>query len=192
MKIAIDIDDTLTNSFDYFIPFVAEFFGAAPEQLRRDNISYSTLPEEWRKREPEFCRAYYDRVVPDTPFRENAVRYVNLLHEEGHRIVIITARTREMYTDPYATTRAELDKNGLQYDEIVCTMDKTRACTERGIDLLIDDSVANCRAAASAGVRVLLFSGKGNAGTDVPFARVNDWEEIYLLIRRGLPTTQSK
>ena len=26
MNIAIDIDDTLTQSFDYFLPFVAEYF----------------------------------------------------------------------------------------------------------------------------------------------------------------------
>lgn len=27
MNIAVDIDDTLTDSFEYFMPFVAEFFG---------------------------------------------------------------------------------------------------------------------------------------------------------------------
>ena len=26
MNIAIDIDDTLTESFDYFLPYVAEYF----------------------------------------------------------------------------------------------------------------------------------------------------------------------
>lgn len=35
MHIAIDIDDTLTNSFDYFIPFAAEYFGAEESDLRR-------------------------------------------------------------------------------------------------------------------------------------------------------------
>ena len=35
MQIAMDIDDTLTNSFDYFIPFAAEYFGAEESDLRR-------------------------------------------------------------------------------------------------------------------------------------------------------------
>ena len=35
MHIAIDIDDTLTTSFDYFIPYVADFFGAEESDLRR-------------------------------------------------------------------------------------------------------------------------------------------------------------
>ena len=33
MNIAVDIDDTLTNSFEYFMPFVAEYFGADYEEL---------------------------------------------------------------------------------------------------------------------------------------------------------------
>ena len=47
MNIAVDIDDTLTNSFDYFLPFVAEYFGADEKELKERNISYSNLPEEW-------------------------------------------------------------------------------------------------------------------------------------------------
>ena len=41
MNIAIDIDDTLTESFDYFLPYVAEYFGADKEELRKQNIKYA-------------------------------------------------------------------------------------------------------------------------------------------------------
>ena len=54
MNIAVDIDDTLTNSFDYFLPFVAEYFGADEKELKERNISYSNLPEEWKKDEINF------------------------------------------------------------------------------------------------------------------------------------------
>lgn len=179
IRIAIDIDDTLTDSFEYFIPFVAEYFRTDERTLREKNISYSTLPEEWKPRELDFCKAYYDKVVPDTFFKKNAVYYVNKLHGEGHGIIIITARTKEMYTDPYKTTKEELDKNGLCYDEIVCTMDKTRACKEREIELFIDDSVGNCEAVEKTGTRTLLFSGQGNGNRIVPFERVDSWEGVY-------------
>ena len=48
MNIAIDIDDTLTESFDYFLPYVAEYFDVDEETLRKQNISYSNLPKEWK------------------------------------------------------------------------------------------------------------------------------------------------
>ena len=42
MNIAIDIDDTLTNSFEYFQPFVSEFFGVTVAELKKRNISGSS------------------------------------------------------------------------------------------------------------------------------------------------------
>lgn len=44
MNIAVDIDDTLTDSFAYLQPFVAAYFGADADELRRQGISYSNLP----------------------------------------------------------------------------------------------------------------------------------------------------
>lgn len=51
---------------------MAEYFGADEEGLRKQNISYSNLPKEWKKDEIGFCRAYYDRIVPGTPFKQDA------------------------------------------------------------------------------------------------------------------------
>ena len=100
MNIAIDIDDTLTESFDYFLPYVAEYFDVDEETLRKQNISYSNLPKEWKKDEIGFCRAYYDRIVPGTPFKQDAAWGVKRLRELGHRIVIITARTDALIQIP--------------------------------------------------------------------------------------------
>ena len=190
MNIAIDIDDTLTESFSYFIPFVAEYFHISKEELQKDNISYNTFPDEWKKEELQFCKKYYDKVVPDTPFKKDARYYVNKLHEEGHKIVIITARTKDMYTDPYKTTKEELDKNHLLYDEIVCVMDKAQACQERKIDLFIDDSIHNLEAVFKSGIRVMLFTSRGNRDAVTPFERVSSWSSIYERIQglvKGYP-----
>ena len=63
MNIAIDIDDTLTNTFEYLMPFVAEFYEKDLEELQRKKISYSNIPVEWRKYELDFEKHYYDKVV---------------------------------------------------------------------------------------------------------------------------------
>ena len=77
MDIGIDIDDTLTNSFDYFQPYVAEYFNVGVDYLKEIN----------------FFRTYYDKVVAFTPFKKNASKVLNKLKELGHRIIIITGRT---------------------------------------------------------------------------------------------------
>ena len=81
MNIAIDIDDTLTESFEYFQPYVAEYFNADIDELRRKNISYSNLPDEWKAHEIDFCKTYYDRIVEDTPFKTNAAPSIKKLKE---------------------------------------------------------------------------------------------------------------
>lgn len=182
MHIAIDIDDTLTNSFDYFIPYVAEFFGAEENDLRRRGISYSTLPPAWKKDEFAFGRAYFDRVVPATPFKPDAAWGVNALRAAEHRIVIITGRTTDFYTDPEKTTREELARGGILYDKLICTLDKSAACRAEKIDLLLDDLPANCAAAQGQGVAALLFSSKANQNASQGFRRVNDWHEAVTVI----------
>ena len=178
MNIAIDIDDTLTESFDYFLPYVAEYFDVDEETLRKQNISYSNLPKEWKKDEIGFCRAYYDRIVPGTPFKQDAAWGVKRLRELGHRIVIITARADALYTDPYQTTEQELANGGICYDKLICTFDKAKACVEEEISVLIDDSLTHCDAASEKGISTLLFSSKANQYEETEHIRVSNWEEV--------------
>lgn len=120
MNIAIDIDDTLTNSFDYFIPYVAEFFCTSEKSLKKKNISYCNFPQEWKEDEIKFCQSYFDKVVESTPFKNNAAKIVQKLHTLGHKIVIITGRNNTLYTDPYSTTKKELEKGNIIYDRLIC------------------------------------------------------------------------
>lgn len=139
MNIAVDIDDTLTDSFAYLQPFVAAYFGADAAELRRQGISYSNLPPAWRAQETAFGKACYDRVVPDIPFKPGAAAAIARLRALGHHIIIITGRTTDFYTDPYRTTAQQLKNGGIVYDALLCTLDKAAACLAQHIDVLIDD-----------------------------------------------------
>lgn len=182
MNIAIDIDDTLTESFSYFQPYVAEFFGVDLQTLRSHGISYSNLPPQLKNRELEFCKTYYDKIVPATPFKSDAAWGVARLKAMGHRILILTGRTTAFYTAPYATTAEELKNGGIPYDKLICTLEKGEACIREHIDLLIDDMPGNCDDAASRGIRTLLFTSPANAGTETSHTRVTSWKDIIAIL----------
>jgi len=182
MNIAIDIDDTLADSFGYFQPFVAEYFGIDLEEVCRRAVSYGNLPKEWQIRRPGFARAYYDRVVPDTPFKPDAAWGVSKLKEAGHRIVIITGRTTASYTDPYKTSAEELANGGIVYDKLICTHEKGQACQAEHIDVLIDDLPANCDDAVRHGSAAILFSCRSNLDTKTVHPRVSDWASVLEII----------
>ena len=179
MNIGIDIDDTITNTFDYLIPYVAEYFGANIEYLRNNNISYCNLPEEWKKRELDFAQKYYDNIIVDTPIKSCACEYIRKIKELGHNIFIITARDNTLYKDAYKKTEEQLNKNNIYYDKLICDFDKGKACLDEHIDLMIDDSIYNCKEVSKVGTQAILFNSKSNINTDTDFKRVNDWKEIY-------------
>ena len=106
------------------------------------------------------------------------------LRRRGHKIILITARSTEFYTDPYGTTRTELEKGGIVYDKLVCTMDKGTACREEKADLLFDDSLGNCAAAAAQGVTAVVFTSKSNRDAQTSYPRVANWKEAVAFVDR--------
>ena len=185
MIIGIDIDDTLTETFDHMIPCVAEYFGVSADELRQRNISYNNLPEEWKEEELKICKKYCDSIIEDTPFKTDAAWAMQKLHEQGHKIVIITARTTAFYSDPYKTTIKELANGGIVYDKLICTLDKASACTAEKVSLFVDDTIANCEAVSQVGIPVLVMNSKVNKSMETSFDRVSNWSEVLEKIADG-------
>lgn len=183
MRIGIDIDDTIMDTYDYLQPYIAEYFNVDINELKSRNISYSNLPEEWKSEEIGFCKKYYDTVVPDTPIKIDAAQYIKKIKQLGHSVFVITARDDRLYTNAYKTTSEQLLANGIVYDKLICTFDKAQACIEEKIGLFIDDSITNCKKVQSMGIPVLLFNSKGNVHIKTDLNRVDSWKEIYRSIK---------
>jgi len=196
LNIAIDIDDTLTNTSDYLQPFIAEYFGVALSEVQEKQIAYENLPEPWKKDTVAFMKTYADRVVPDTPFKPDAAWGVNELRERGHRIIIITARTTAFYTDPYATTTEELRRGGIVYDKLICSADKATVCREEQIDVLIDDHPRNCETVAAVGVSIVNMFSWPYQDVQMPYPRVHNWTEAVAAVdkisRKSMHGEQNK
>lgn len=185
MKIGIDIDDTMADTFDYLIPYISEFFEIDTKYLKDNNISYCSLPEDMKKRELEFAKKYYDKVIPDTPFKPKVAEYINKIKQLGHEIIVITARDETLYTDEYKTTIKELNNNNINYDKLICDFDKATVCKDEKIDLFIDDSIANCNKVKELGIETILFNSKSNMEEVTNLYRVDNWKDIYEKIKQG-------
>lgn len=182
LNIAIDIDDTLADTSDYLQPYIAEYFGVPLSEVQ--GVAYEKLPEPWRKDTVAFLKAYVDRVIPFTPFKPDAAWGVNALRARGHRIVIITSRSTDFYTDPYATTTEELCRGGIVYDKLICSTDKASACLQENIDVLIDDHPGNCDAVAKVGVQAINMLSWVYRDVQMPHVRVQSWAEAVEAVDR--------
>ena len=182
MKIGIDIDDTMTNTFDYLIPYISKFFKVDIDYLKSNNISYNTFPKKMKKRELEFAKKYYDEIIPNTPFKSGVSDYIRKIKSLGNEIIIITARDKTLYKDEYKATIEELRRNNIFYDKLICDFDKVKVCIEEKIDLFIDDSISNCNKVGQLGIKTILFNSKSNRNIKTDLCRVNSWNELYNII----------
>lgn len=63
MNIGIDIDDTLTDSFDYFMPFVAEYFHVNIHELKVE----TSLTVTFRKSGKKMNWIFAERTMTGSP-----------------------------------------------------------------------------------------------------------------------------
>ena len=183
MRIGIDIDDTLADSWNTFKPYYAKLFKVDMDNLNKSMPYYSSVKDNYTLDEYfKLIKPIYDEVTPIVPIKKDAKEVINKLHELGHKIIFITARG-EGYTDSYKLTKDYLEQNRIYYDKIIVnTRDKAQACVNENIELFIDDSYKHCLAVANKGIEVLMMNAAYNTEYK-EFKRVNNWQEIYEYIK---------
>ena len=179
LNIGIDIDDTITDTFDYLMYYVADYFNFNINYLIKNNISYSNLPKECKEYEKDFSIKTYERILNDVPVKSDAIEIIQKLKENGFNIYIITARDNTIFKHPYEATEEQLKLHGIYYDKLICTFDKKQACIDNEIDLLIDDSIRTLDAVSEIGVNTLLFESKINNSVKSKHDRVSNWKSLF-------------
>lgn len=164
MKIAIDIDDTLSK---------VDRLKYAEQYVRENGLKYNLVnPDahklielyDWTKEEMfEFVNAGGIRIFTEAPLRKGARETIKKWKAAGHEIIILSARTAEWFGDPVAISRKWLDENQIPYDEVVAgTWEKGEYCLAHGIEILIEDNYEICKKAQELGVKAVMFVDKHN------------------------------
>lgn len=193
MNIGIDIDDTLTDIRDK-LNLAAEKYANElgkenkneEEKYVEDNnngnvyqIKYGFTYEELKY----FLSVIHEGITKKEEPRKNCVEIIRKLHNEGHKIYIITARDSEFHEDPYKLSKDWLDKNNIYYDElIVNARNKLEVCQRKNIDLFIDDQLANCTKLSEAGIKVIRIT-EYNDIQHGDIINKKNWNEIYNYIK---------
>jgi uncharacterized HAD superfamily protein len=181
LKIGIDLDDTITDTYPTFLSLVSVYYGMDYNKLLKNKPTYKelhrTLPDF--EKFIDYCYHVMAKIVP---LKENVIEVLNKLKERGCEIIIITARNSSEYTSPYKISYDYLNKMGVPFDKIIAdAKDKGLECVNQGIDVFIDDSVFNCRAVRKKGIRVIRYDS-GSKYKDNSLETARSWNEVYDLI----------
>jgi hypothetical protein len=174
MRIAIDIDSTLHHYWDVLSRVARDRFGVDLPYDQQVTWGITLL----KPRQVQACveDTHCDAAILDATPYPGAVETVRAWHDAGHFIHITSHRA-----DSARTATAEwLERIGLPYDELYCSMDKVSRCREIGIDLLIDDSPVNIQRAVDAGIAVATIEHPWNRDVceDEDVISGADWAEL--------------
>lgn len=193
MNIGIDIDDTLSNSFESVFAdsqkFDIEELGNSGEVKQYGKISnhnyIETMYSHWTPEQTDlFWKKYFINMLTKAIPKTYAPEIVQKIKQEGNKVIIITSRyevvQRKNIIEDY--TKQWLKKNDIPYDELIMNaQNKLEVAAKAKVDLFIDDSISHCTKMQEGKIKALLYTTIMNQSLDVPeLERVYSWPQIYI------------
>lgn len=186
MKIGIDIDDTITNTWEVMIPYCSKLYKIDESVLKKSNPYYQSVKDKVSL--AEYCKDILpitEKVVLDIPLKKDVPEVIKRLRAMHHQIIFITSRSSIDMTNPYQKTVEYLNNHQIEYDKLIVAKNrKDLTCLEEGIELFIDDSNNHCDRVSNVGIDVLMFETEYNKH-NLRHKHVSSWKEIEDYILRG-------
>lgn len=188
MNIGIDIDDTISNTFETFFPYMKKFIEQDLNRKLDLNLSsrtdYYNVVEKYGISKEEarvFWKKYFVQIVENVLPKEASVEIINKIKEKGNKIVLITARFDDEIVDIKALTEKWLKENNIKYDKLIInSQNKLEIAKQENIEIFIDDSIRNCEMLSSGNIKTYMFSTKNNEYYENEnILKVKSWNEFY-------------
>lgn len=197
MNIGIDIDDTLSNSFELEFPWAQKFdievlgnTGDVKNYGKIEDHNYiETMYSHWTEEQTNlFWEKYFMKAISEAMPKAYASEVIQKLQKEGNKIIIITSRFEVIKNETIVedTSRKWLEKNNIPYDKFILNaQDKLKVAMEEKVNLFIDDSIDHCKKIQTGGIKTLLYTSVMNQGVEVPnLERVYSWLHVYEKYRK--------
>ncbi|MBQ7411252.1 MAG: hypothetical protein IJW20_07725 [Clostridia bacterium] len=188
MNFGIDIDDTISNTFETFLPYMKKF---VEEDLKRkldlnleSKVDYYNVIEKYNLSEDEarkFWVDYFVKIIENVIPKKSSVEIINKIKENGNKVFLITARFDDGIIDVRAVTEKWLEANNIKYDKLIIdSQNKLEIAKQENIDIFLDDSIRNCEMLSSGNIKTYMFSTENNKYYENEnISKVSSWDEFY-------------
>lgn len=182
MRVGIDIDDTICNTFDIFLPYICKFYNLDYATLKKEKLNYGFFSNTY----DDYyivAKDIYKKIVSTLSLRRGVVKYLNKIKKLGYDIVFITARNSIQYDNPYQISYDYLVKNNIPFDTLITDVsDKGEVCLEEKIDIFFDDDIDNYNIVKKRGIDTYLFTIESNKKYK-NVNRVKNFRQIYKILK---------
>ena len=189
MKIGIDLDGVVFDSEKEFRVY-SELYDMIDlkQNSKTDNRELKFQDRfQWTGKETEdFLKKYHKQIIEESNFIPGVKRILKLLKEDGHSLVLITARGG-LNKDMIKITEERLKESGMDiFDKYYwATENKDEVCQRENIDIMIDDSCKNCENIANSKIKTIYLKDAPsyNLEENKYIKVLYNWGEIYRYIK---------
>ncbi|MCI8575371.1 MAG: hypothetical protein HFI09_02770 [Bacilli bacterium] len=134
MKIGIDIDDTITETKWEISKQIKKY--RHKYKLKRYSDTHQLSDEDFKK----FMVEFGEKIYTGMKVKKRAAEVIRKWHEQGHYIILVTARSELDCPNIKEYTKAFLKENYLLHDALIFdSKNKGFDTSELGLDIFIDD-----------------------------------------------------
>ena len=189
MKIGIDLDGVVFDSEKEFRVY-SELYDMIDlkQNSKTDNRELKFQDRfQWTGKETEdFLKKYHKQIIEESNFIPGVKKILTLLKEDGHSLILITARGG-LNKDMIKITEERLKENGMYIFEKYywATENKDEVCQKENIDIMIDDFCKNCENIASSKIKTIYLKDAPSYDLEEnKYIKVlYNWGEIYRYIK---------
>ena len=156
----------------------------SPEEIsyleKNDPVALKKYRETKEEKE-SFIKESLGKVSEESSLMPGVKEILPKLQEEGHELIIISARGKEADELIDIVTK-KFEEANLRFDRYYWKItDKIKICKEENIDIMIDDNPTTCKKMIENEIKVMYF--RGIRGYTIPSNRylmeVTNWGEVY-------------
>jgi len=180
MRIGIDIDNVIANTYNELYPFFHAYMGR--------EIDPHQVVETMRKHKIRmigyFYTAWKKKVMSSVSLIQGAAETIRLWHN-NHHITLVTSRSFIFRRQ----TRRWLTKNSILFHQLHFAQETTKHSKIDNCDVFIEDNFEECEILADHCKQVLMLDYPWNQKplTKKNIVRVKNWDEIKTYINNPHP-----
>ena len=192
MNFGIDIDDTISNTCETFLPYMKKFvecdLNRKLDLNLKSKIDYYDIIKKYNLSTQEaqkFWEDYYVSILENVVPKESSVEIINKIKENGNKVILITARIDDGGVDVRTITEKWLEANNIKYDKLIInSQNKLEIAKKEKIDIFLDDSIRNCEMVSSGNIKTYMFLSANNEYYENEnILKIKTWDEFYENIR---------
>lgn len=189
MKIGIDLDGVVFDSEKDFRIYSELYDMIELNQNSKLNEKELAFQNRFNWSEEEsmrFFNKYHKEIMEESNYMPGAKMILNKLKEEGNELIIITARGG-YDKNVISLTEKRLKKDNMDiFDKYYFDIkDKAEVCKKEEIDVMIDDSIVNCKKTSESKIKTIYLKDAPSYDMDEnEYLKVlYNWGEIYRYIK---------